>query len=156
MAISNNSKRIQLTFNEEKEKEKVVLDYLANSFSDINEIKRILYEYVINQSDVKAVVKPKSKPKVATKPRSKSEVVKVIESDNKLLTSTKNESEIVKSNESDNKVVKDNTNDTNEDITLDLSSFDNKQVEVKISENKNNELELLKQNEMDELSKFMP
>ncbi|MBU3142236.1 hypothetical protein [Clostridium sp. CF012] len=161
MSISNNSKRIQLTFNEDKEKERVVLDYLANSFNETQEIKRILYEYIVNQSGVKRVNETKSEkksikgnnvePKSLRTTRSKAKVVKDSKSDNKLLTNSDSDLKIVKDNGNTSKVI---TNSGSEDFELNLSNFKDELVEAKPSSN-GAELEQIKRNELQELSKFM-
>jgi hypothetical protein len=161
MSISNSSKRIQLTFNEDKEKERVVLDYLANSFNETQEIKRILYEYIANQSGVKRVNETKSEkksikgndvePKLLRTTKSKAKIVKDNKSDNKLLTNSESVLKIVKDNGNNSKVI---TTSGSDDFALDLSNFKDELVEAK-SNSKGAELEQIKQNELQELSKFM-
>ena len=80
MAISNSSKRFQLTFNRNKEKERIVLDYLSQSFNETQEIKRILFQYIVNQNSTKEIEETRSKKKVS----------KGNKSDKKLLTIAKN------------------------------------------------------------------
>lgn len=159
MAISSNSKRIQITLNEDKEKEKVVLDYLASSFNEVQEIKRILFEYVVNQSGANKVKETKSRKKVikdadskAKLPKntkSKSKVIESNESEQKLLTSSNSGDKLIKDNESKLQVIESSNND---DFTLNLSNFDDEVVEVNKS---NNDNDIIEQNEMNELSKFM-
>lgn len=53
MAISKSSRRVQITFNTEKEKEKVVVDFLNACMNEKNTIKEILYNYIVSNSDSK-------------------------------------------------------------------------------------------------------
>jgi hypothetical protein len=161
MAIGSNSKRIQLTFNEDKPNEAVVLEYLSKSFNEVQEIKRILFEYIVNQNDTKVVKSSRSKKEVikdndlkSKSPRAtkrKSKVVEDIKSDKKLLTNTQLDSPRVEEDNNNSKVDKDSTSD---DFILDVSSFGDELVEVK-SDVINKELEEIRQNEQNELSKFM-
>lgn len=161
MAISSSSRRIQLTLNEDKEKEKVVLDYLDSSFNETQEIKRILFEYIVNQTGVKVAKNSKSKKKSSKVTKGKSKRAKDNKSDEKLLTITQNDAEIVKDNKSDSKIIKESNDNSNivpnndsDDFTIDLSNFNDEPIEVK-STNKENETDVLRQNELNELSKFM-
>lgn len=161
--ISQTSKRIQLTFNSKKEKEKVIIDYLSNSFNENNEIKRILYEHITNQSGKKRVKRNKSKGKALTNSNLKSKLLKSDDSESKiikdnkseerLLTITESKQQTVKKSNNDSKLLKDTVKD---DFTLDSSSFNNKSVEVK-KENiqTDDKAELIRANELEQLKEFM-
>lgn len=159
MAISNSSKRIQLTLNAEKEKEKVVLDYLSNSFNDMQEIKRILYEYIVNQSGVKKSRKSKSKNKVMkdnkddekllTSTISKTKKAKDTTSDRKVMGVNESVSKSIKETQDNSRIKQDTQND---DIIVDLSQFEDKPVEVIKPDNK---VEELRQKKLKTLQQFM-
>ncbi len=182
MAISSSSKRIQLTLNGNKEHERLIMNYLSASFNENNEIKRILYEYVVNQSSTKRGRKSKSKTKLVADnsleskllkgTKSKSKIVKKSNSDKKLLTVTDNDTKVIKSSDGNSEIVKGANNDIkvmqeidskstpvkdakNDDFALNLNNFEDKVVEVKSTNNEDKELEQIKQNELNELSKFM-
>jgi hypothetical protein len=61
MAISKNSARIQITLNTDKEREKVIVDFLNTCMNEKNTIKEILYNYIVSNSDSKLLTVTHSK-----------------------------------------------------------------------------------------------
>lgn len=122
----------------------MIVDYLDNSFNETQEIKRILYEYIVNQSGVKVVKDIKSKKKVIKEGKCKSKVVEDSESDKKSLTNSNNDTKVIKNNNNDTKKAEAANND---DFQLDLTTFTDEVVEVKKdkSELKTKKLNALKQ-----------
>ncbi len=102
------------------------MDYLANSFNETQEIKRILFEYIVNQSGVNAVAKPKSKKRLPKENKSKSKAIKntdsntqvviVNESDKKLLTNSTNDTKVVEEHQTNSRLVEVNSEINKEEI----------------------------------------
>ena len=46
------SRRIYITLNEKKDKDKVILDYLSSSYSESDTIKEVLYRIATNSYDL--------------------------------------------------------------------------------------------------------
>lgn len=53
MAISKNSVRVQFTLNKDKEKEKIIVDFLNTCINPNNSIKEMIYNYIVSNSDSK-------------------------------------------------------------------------------------------------------
>lgn len=97
MAISKHSKRFQITLNEERTKDKVILDYLKNSYNPREKIKEILYSVIINKSDTKLLTVTQSKQNDTTNKGSKSDA-KLLTM-NKSSTNSNTQNDTLKQNE---------------------------------------------------------
>ena len=93
MALSKYTKRFQITLNESKDKDKVILDYLSDSYNPKDKIKELLYIAIVGNGDTKLLTITESdKPKT---------VKKDTKSETKLLTVSDDKQKEVRQNELD-------------------------------------------------------
>lgn len=164
MALGKNTKRIQITLNADKTNDKVILEYLSSCYNENDKIKELLYSIITQQEpQLKTVINSKERLLTINNNEQKKVLESNDESVKKLLTNTnsKQENEKVENNikpivtktneELQVKPVTNQVTTSDDDFTLDVDLFDDKVVEVKA----NDELEIIQQNELDELSKFM-
>lgn len=135
-----NSRRVYITLNSDKDKDRVIEEFLSDSYSEGDYIKEILYRLAtqgdnlqqlnINSTDkVQKVTTRAKKVKKDAKPKS----------DNKVLKVTNNTKEILKDDNSSMNNKEQNETDNTE--------------KVQMSDDSDNEV--LKNNEMSQLMEFM-
>lgn len=93
MSLSKYTKRFQITLNESKEKDRVILDYLDKSYNANDKIKELLYLAVMNQYNEKLLT--------ITNNDEKKVIERGVESKEKLLTISNDKQQKVKQNELD-------------------------------------------------------
>lgn len=156
--------------NDQKEKDKIISDYLSQSYSESDAIKEAIYRLATNNiqqmqigsnSNKKVQLAPKEDEKVkkVTKRKNNNKVQKganIINKDEKVINNNNLMQSIPMS---ENKVLKDTTNndkvkiDSNDDITLNLGEFSDEPAEVK--QDDKNKAEELRQKKLKALKQFI-
>ncbi|MVX64630.1 hypothetical protein GKZ28_13100 [Clostridium chromiireducens] len=135
-----NSRRVYITLNSDKEKDRIIEEFLSNSYSEADLIKETLYRLAtkgdnlqqlgINSTDkVQKRTTRNKKVKKDTKPKS----------DNKVLNATNNTK----------KILKDDNSSLNNKEQIETDNTEKVQVEI------NSDNEVLKVNELNQLMEFM-
>lgn len=71
------SRRVYITLNDTKEKDRVIIDYLSSSYSEPDAIKEAIYRLATNNTDkVQLVSNSSNKVKKGTKPKRSNKVQK--------------------------------------------------------------------------------
>ena len=126
--MASSSKRLQLTLNAKKEREKVILDYLSKSFNPNATIKEILYNFISTQGNSKIVKDTQKEYKKRHLKRVKNTQIEHEQSNSKMVKDTQSE----------------------ENTLLDLSGINDTDL---VNEFKNENP--IKQNELNQLKEFM-
>lgn len=135
-----NSRRVYITLNSDKEKDRIIEELLSNSYSESDFIKETLYR-LATQSDNLKLINTNSTQKVQkiTDSNKKSTKVTKPKSNNKVQKGTKSNNKLLKDNDS-SMIDKDQIQTTNtERVQIDINSDD----------------EILKNNEMNQLMEYM-
>lgn len=148
--MAKSSRRLQLVLNESKPKEKIILDYLAETFNENNAIKEILYNFIVSGGKLKKVKDTQFKVNNSKVAKSNSKKLKDTKIESKVVKDSKSKQKILTNTHSESKMVK---NTEGDDITIDLSQFSDEPVEIKTDET--NKAEELKQKNLKTLQQFM-
>lgn len=142
--MASSSQRLQLTLNAKKEREKVILDYLSQSFNPNAAIKEILYNFIVTQNNSKVVKDTQIEVK-----KSNSKRVKGTQNNSKLLNNkdTQSNTKILNNTQSHSNIVEVTQN---EDILLNLNDIDDTAL-INGFGNENP----VKKNELEQLKEFM-
>lgn len=159
------SRRIYITLNPEKEKDKIIENYLSQSYSESDAIKEALYRLAINNTELTHITsnitrKVQSKPKRRTKTQKGAEA----KSNTKVQSGAENTKKVNKVAESKNELQnmtvsckEDDKGVNNSNKTRNDAVSNNKDNVGAISSNEINKAEKLsqlRQNELEELKKF--
>lgn len=156
--------------NNKKEKDKIIENYLSQSYSESDAIKEAIYRLAINNiqqmqidsnstKKVQLASQEDKKVKKVTKRKNNNKVQKGINNINKDEKVTNDNNLIQSTPISENKVLNDTANtckvkvDSNDDITLNLGEFSDEPIEVK--QDDKNKTEELRQKKLKALKQFM-
>lgn len=158
------SRRVYITLNDKKEKDKIIADYLSQSYSESDAIKEAIYRLATNNiqqmqidsnstKKVQLASQEDKKVKKVTKRKNNNKVQKGINNINKDEKVTNDNNLIQSTPISENKVLNDTKVDSNDDITLNLGEFSDEPIEVK--QDDKNKTEELRQKKLKALKQFM-
>lgn len=138
------SRRVYITLNDEKEKDKVIIDYLSQSYSESDAIKEILYKVATNSTQTVQTI-PNSNNKVQSTPQKNIKREKD--------TKSKGNSKVLKGADNTDKVEKVHEVNTTSKVLNGADSIPEVQPNTKsIIKEKN---DALRANELEQLKKFM-
>jgi len=135
------SKRIYITLNSDREKDRIIESYLSQSYSESDAIKEAIYRLATNSSE-KVKLIPKDNKKVQKGGKSTNKVERVT-NDNEKILKVANSTQLLSI---DTVSTHKSQLVPNDDITIDLSQYDNETVmeaEIKssgVDKDKSNEL----------------
>lgn len=144
-----NSRRVYITLNADKEKDRAIEELLSNSYSEGDFIKETLYR-LATQSDNLQLINTNSTRKVqkitdsnkevtkVTKPKSNSKVQKGTINNNKDKKVIKNSKKILIDDDSDNKALKNTNNSSTEKVQNNDNNTDAMQQDIN-----NDDMELM-------------
>lgn len=152
------SRRIYITLNDQKEKDRIIEDYLSQSYSESDAIKEAIYRLATNNiQQVQKVSKDNNKMQKNTKRNKKvqkganntDKVEKATNDINSRQPAPINKDKVLNDTNSNSKVQ----TDVNDDISLDIGQFSDEPVEVK--QDDKDKAEEVRQKKLKALKQFM-
>ena len=152
------SRRFYITLNDKKDKDRIISDYLSQSYSEADAIKEAIYRLATNNiQQVKTGINSNEKVRIVSKGNKEvqkganntNKDEKVINDNNSVRVTPISENKGLNETNSNNKVQA----GSHDGITLDLGQFSDEPIEVK-TDNKNKSEEL-KQKKLKALKQFM-
>lgn len=142
------SRRIYITLNDEKEKDRIIISYLSQSYSEADAMKEAIYRLATN--NIQSMQNDNSSTeKVQVKPKSNSKVKKDVSS-----KSDKRVRKGINNSSKDEKIPKVNCTEkeqkvSNDDVLLNLDDIGD-EVHKEVQKD-----DVIKTNELEQLKKFM-
>lgn len=135
-----NSRRVYITLNSDKEKDRVIEELLSASYSEADFIKETLYRLATQSNNLQLI-----------NANSTQKVQKITDSNKKAtkITKSKSNNKVQKGTKSNNKLSKDNDSSMIDEEQIQTTNTERVQIDT------NSDDEILKNNEMNQLMEFM-
>lgn len=135
-----NSRRVYITLNSDKEKDRIIEEFLSQSYSEADLIKETLYR-LATQGDNLQLINAKSTDKV----QKRTTRTKKVKKD----TKPKSNNEVQNVTNDTKKILKDDNSSLNNKVQIETDNTEKVQVEI------NSDNEVLKENEFNQLMEFI-